>query len=269
MKGIKSINCVVETPKGYGIKYDYDPRLGRLFVKKRLPAGLVFPFDFGYIPGTMGEDGDPLDVVMISEMQLFPGCSVDCRIIGSLKVVQREKNGRPIRNDRYIAVPVISVTYRAVTEISQLPGNLLQELEVFFITYNRQEGKQLDVVAKMPGARAMAEIKKAEKQAQPGKLIQLLLPLYDAAGKPFPAGYYQRVKDKLVKEFGGVTVYTQSPASGLWKDDDQNIVKDRIIIYEVMAGRSDQAFWHKYKKQLQSKFNQDEIIIRQLEVGLL
>ncbi|MFX9665122.1 inorganic diphosphatase, partial [Acinetobacter baumannii] len=87
MKGIKSINCVVETPKGYGIKYDYDPRLGRLFVKKRLPAGLVFPFDFGYIPGTMGEDGDPLDVVMISEMQVFPRCSVDCRIIGSLKVV--------------------------------------------------------------------------------------------------------------------------------------------------------------------------------------
>ncbi len=269
MKGIKSINCVVETPKGCGIKYDYDPKQGRLSVKKRLPAGLVFPFDFGYIPGTLGEDGDPLDVVMISETQLFPGCSVDCRIIGSLKVVQREKNGRPIRNDRYIAVPVISVTYRAVTEISQLPDSLLQELEVFFITYNRQEGKQLDVVAKMAGARAITEIKKAEKQAIPGKLIQLLLPLYDTAGKPFPAGYYQRVKDKFVKEFGGVTVYTQSPASGLWKDDDQKIVRDKIIIYEVMAGRVDQAFWDKYKKQLRSQFNQDDIIIRQMEVGLL
>lgn len=92
MNGIKSvINCLVETPKGYGVKYVYDPKLGRLSMKKLLPAGWVFPFDFGFIPGTLGEDGDPLDIVMISEIPSFPGCSVDCRIIGGLKVFKKAR----------------------------------------------------------------------------------------------------------------------------------------------------------------------------------
>ena len=65
---MNSINCIIETPKGSSVKYDYDPTLGTLALMKVMPAGLVFPFDFGYIPGTLGEDGDPLDVIVISEI---------------------------------------------------------------------------------------------------------------------------------------------------------------------------------------------------------
>jgi len=79
-----TITAMIECPKGSNQKFDYDPAEKRFKLNKILPAGLVFPFDFGMIPGTKGEDGDPLDIIVISEGSAFPGCLVDCRIISGL-----------------------------------------------------------------------------------------------------------------------------------------------------------------------------------------
>src|SRR3954471_7423727 len=102
---MKTLTAIVETPKGSAQKYTYEPEHKWLKLNKGLPAGMVFPFDFGFIPDTKGGDGDPLDVIAISEITSFPGCCMDCRIIGALKVNQTERNGITTRNDRFLAVP--------------------------------------------------------------------------------------------------------------------------------------------------------------------
>lgn len=98
---MKVVNAIIESPKGQGHKYDFEPETKFFKLMKVLPAGLVFPFDFGFIPKTKGEDGDPLDVVVISEIPTFPGCSMDCRIIGAITANQTEKDGETVRNDRF------------------------------------------------------------------------------------------------------------------------------------------------------------------------
>jgi inorganic pyrophosphatase len=85
------LTVVVETPKGSTEKYNYDQEQHFLKLKKILPAGMVFPYDFGFIPNTKGEDGDPLDIIIISEFKSFPGCRMDCRIAGAILAEQDEK----------------------------------------------------------------------------------------------------------------------------------------------------------------------------------
>src|SRR4051794_16686563 len=98
------VNVVIETPKGSRNKFAYDPA-SRLFeLKKVLPRGIAFPFDFGFIPSTLAEDGDPLDVLVLMDEPAFPGCKVRCRLVGVIEAEQTEKGKKTLRNDRLIAV---------------------------------------------------------------------------------------------------------------------------------------------------------------------
>src|ERR1700743_668040 len=97
-----SIDVVIETPKGSVQKYDYDDKTHFFKMSKILPSGMVFPYDFGFIPDTKGEDGDPLDVIVISEFNSFPGVMIKCRVIGGIKAKQSEEDGKMIRNDRFL-----------------------------------------------------------------------------------------------------------------------------------------------------------------------
>jgi len=139
------IDVVIETPKGSVQKYDYDPSSHFFKLKKILPTGMMFPYDFGFIPGTRGEDGDPLDIIVISEFNSFPGCVISCRVIGGIKAEQSAEDGKNskkmIRNDRYLAVPECSNIFENITTVNDLPKNIIKELEVFFEDYNRIEGK--------------------------------------------------------------------------------------------------------------------------------
>lgn len=146
---MKPINIVIETPKGSTCKYNYDADQKCFRLKKILPAGMAFPFDFGFIPDTKGGDGDPLDVMVISELSTFPGCCVDCRIIGVFKVEQSGPDGKTIRNDRFFAIPEVSQIFKDVKDIEDLPGTITDQLESFFKNYIRQEGKQLEVVERL------------------------------------------------------------------------------------------------------------------------
>jgi inorganic pyrophosphatase len=137
---MNTITVIIETPKGSAEKYDYDPLLKLFRLKKILPTGMVFPFDFGFIPDTKGQDGDPLDVIVVSEFHSFPGCVVDCRIIGAITAEQSDKK-KKIRNDRFLAIPVEGNIFKKIESIEDLPEEIVEELEQFFTNYNNIEGK--------------------------------------------------------------------------------------------------------------------------------
>jgi inorganic pyrophosphatase len=156
MENQKTITAMIESSKGFNQKFDYDPEQQRFKLSKILPAGLVFPFDFGMIPGTKGEDGDPLDIIIISESATFPGCLIDCRIIGALQAEQTERDGKTMRNDRFIGVPGVSQQYADIRSLKQLPEAIINQLEAFFKNYNEQAGKVFRVTARLEAEGAAA-----------------------------------------------------------------------------------------------------------------
>jgi inorganic pyrophosphatase len=138
---MQPITVVVETPKGSAEKFDYEPAYKAFKLNKVMPAGMVFPYDFGFIPDTKGGDGDPLDIIILSEFKTFTGCLLDCRILGGILAQQTERDGNQMRNDRFIGVPAVSHQYDGINSLKDLPPHLLDELEHFFKAYNEMTGK--------------------------------------------------------------------------------------------------------------------------------
>jgi inorganic pyrophosphatase len=158
----ETIDIIIETPKGCRNKYAYDEKVKAFRLKKILPVGAVFPFDFGFIPGTKGEDGDPLDVLVIMNEPAYPGCVVECRIIGALKAKQTERDGKAEENDRLIAVSVVSTSYSEVRSLKDINKNILDEIEHFFISYNEQAGKKFEPGGWANAKESMMLIQKAK-----------------------------------------------------------------------------------------------------------
>lgn len=149
------VDIIIETPAGSREKYKYDKKFNLFRLHKMLPAGLSFPFDFGFIPDTKGEDGDPLDVMVISELKSFAGCVMDCRMIGCIRAEQ-SAGKEMIRNDRFLVVPEQSVVFENVLSIDDLPSALIAEIESFLITYMELEGKTLLLGGNLNAEQAMA-----------------------------------------------------------------------------------------------------------------
>lgn len=93
-------------------------------------------------------------------------------------------------------------------------------------------------------------------------LVQLLLPLTDNAGAPFPATSYRAVADELTQRFGGVTAYTRAPAEGRWKEGGARVAHDEILIVEVMVDTLDRTWWGRYRTDLERRFAQDALVVR-------
>lgn len=158
----ETIDIVIETPKGCRNKYAYDEKLKAFRLKKILPAGAVFPFDFGFIPNTKGGDGDPLDVLMIMDEPAYPGCIIECRIIGALKARQTERDKQTEENHRLIAVSVVSTSYSEVNSLKDINKNILDQIEHFFISYNEQAGKKFEPQGWANAKEALQLIKEAK-----------------------------------------------------------------------------------------------------------
>ncbi|HYE07220.1 MAG TPA: hypothetical protein VEL07_17025 [Planctomycetota bacterium] len=94
-------------------------------------------------------------------------------------------------------------------------------------------------------------------------LVQLFLPLQDNDGVAFPASAFERVHAELRERFGGVTAFLHSPAVGAWKDGDET-VRDRVVLYEVMAERLEASWWTAYREDLERRFRQDSVVVRAL-----
>ena len=150
---------IIETPKGSRNKYTYDDKRALFTLKGVLPAGASFPYDFGFLPATLGEDGDPLDVLLLLDEPAFPGCLVLARIIGVLAVAQT-KEGRTLRNDRFLAVSALSKTHQSLQHIRDLDPNLLGQIEHFFKSYTEEKGQQFQVTGRH-GPKKAADLIKA------------------------------------------------------------------------------------------------------------
>ena len=152
-------NVVVETPRGSPYKYKYEPSLGAFTLHEVLPEGMTFPYDFGFLPGTCAEDGDPVDVMLLMDQPAFCGCVIPARIIGSIQARQTEE-GKTVENDRLVAIPEAARNTSEVRSIRDLPPARLKQIEHFFKNYDRQFGKRFRVL-RIQGPKAAERVARA------------------------------------------------------------------------------------------------------------
>ncbi len=158
------LQVIVETPKGSRNKFSYDPAQKIFMLKKVLPAGMVFPYDFGFLPQTLAPDGDPLDVLLLMDEPAFPGVVVRARLIGVIEGEQIDGRKRN-RNDRLLAVAEVNHFYAGIRKVSDLPRKWMRELQEFFVNYHRLEGKQYKLLGCKDISEARHLIRKARKAA--------------------------------------------------------------------------------------------------------
>ena len=141
----RKLRVVIETPKGSRNKFAFDPKEGVFELKKVLPAGMTFPYDFGFVPSTKADDGDPVDVLVLMDEPAFAGCVLTCRIIG---VIEGDEGAgkEKVRNDRIIAIEVGAHSWEDVKTVADLGKSFSKELEEFFVNYHKLSGKAYRVL---------------------------------------------------------------------------------------------------------------------------
>lgn len=140
VKDMETVEAVVEIPRGSRNKYEIDQTTGEIHLDRVLFSSVHYPTDYGFIPGTMSADGDPLDVLIIVEEPTFPGCRIKIRPIGVL--LMHDEKGV---DEKILAVPVADPRFEGITDISHLQPHWLTEISHFFDTYKLLEGKETRV----------------------------------------------------------------------------------------------------------------------------
>ncbi|PYX21605.1 MAG: inorganic pyrophosphatase [Acidobacteria bacterium] len=138
-------SVTIETPKGSRNRIKYDPSRRQFKLSKVMPEGMMFPYDFGFVPLTKADDGDPLDVLVLTDEPLFPGCLVECSLIGVPKAEQKEER-HTNRNDRLIAVANQSLLYSGTKTLKDLNPKILQQVEEFFVNYQKVCGIEVRIL---------------------------------------------------------------------------------------------------------------------------
>lgn len=131
------VNVVVEIPKGSGHKYEYDPDLDAFCLDRTLYSPMHYPGDYGFIPGTLAEDGDALDALILLEQPTFPGCVIRARPIGILTMLDEGREDAKV-----LAVSVGDPRMERIKGIQDVDEHLLREVRYFFDTYSELEGKK-------------------------------------------------------------------------------------------------------------------------------
>jgi inorganic pyrophosphatase len=140
-----TLHVIIETPKGSRNKFAYDEERKIFQLKKVLPVGMAFPYDFGFVPSTKAEDGDPTDVLVLMDEPAFPGCLLHCRLIGIIEGEEGSKKDK-VRNDRLVAVERANHSFANVDHIRDLGKKFVRELEEFFVNYHALSGKKYRVL---------------------------------------------------------------------------------------------------------------------------
>jgi inorganic pyrophosphatase len=158
------IQVIIETPRGSRNKFAFDPEQKVFELKKVLPAGMAFPYDFGFGPSTKADDGDPIDVLVLMEEPVPVGSLVKCRLIGALTGEQHEKEeNKTVRNDRLLAVERGNHEYSEIADIADLSKKLLHELEQFFANYHQLAGNRYKPLQRCNARDALKLLKRAMK----------------------------------------------------------------------------------------------------------
>jgi inorganic pyrophosphatase len=158
------LQVIVETPKGSRNKFAFDPDQKVFALRKVLPAGMTFPYDFGFLPRTIAQDGDPIDVLLFMDEPAFPGVAVRARLVGIIEGEQLDGK-KKIRNDRLLAVAEMNHFYANIHRPEDLPKDFLRELEDFFVNYHKLEGKQYKLLGCKGSDTAQRAIDKARRAA--------------------------------------------------------------------------------------------------------
>ncbi len=167
--GHELAHVVVETPRGARAKLTFDPELKTFVLSKSLMLGLSYPYDWGFIPSTRAEDGDPLDAMVIHDAATTPGLVLRCKLIGVLQTIQKTKHEQ-IRNDRVIAVPTDSHRERELQGVGDLPPEVKEELEKFFVATDELEAKTLKFLGWQGPAQAKKLVRRLRKDFQEKEL---------------------------------------------------------------------------------------------------
>jgi inorganic pyrophosphatase len=155
----EQIHVVIETPSGSRTKYAWNPALRAFAVRKVLPLGTTFPYDFGFIPSTKAADGDPLDALVLADEPLAVGCLVVCRVLGAVECVTSEPDGKQVRNDRIIVVPVASIAGAEWQTLADIGQRLAHEIVDFLASYTRREGRTFKLLETVDATKALALIR--------------------------------------------------------------------------------------------------------------
>jgi inorganic pyrophosphatase len=133
------INVVVEIPKGSRNKYELDHETGRIRLDRTLFSPVHYPTDYGFVPDTLAEDGDPLDALVLLSEPTVPGCEIQARIVGMLDMADDAG-----RDQKLLVVPLTDPHWNYIHRIDQVPSHLLREIEHFFSVYKTLEDKTVE-----------------------------------------------------------------------------------------------------------------------------
>lgn len=159
------VQVIIETPAGCRNKFSFDAEQGIFAHKKTLPAGMSFPYNFGFLPQTTAADGDPIDVLLLMDEPAFPGIAVRGRLIGVIKGQQIDGK-KKVRNDRLVVVAEATHRYANVNKLKDLPGKWIDEVAEFFVNYHHLEGKKYELLGTNGASEARRLIRKARKAAE-------------------------------------------------------------------------------------------------------
>ena len=154
------IRVVIETPRGATAKLAFDPRMRMFGYVRPLPVGMMYPYDWGFIPSTLGEDGDPLDGLVIHQASTAPGVIIKCDLLGALRVKQKDQGGKVLRNDRYILCPHREDASDEPVVADHVSDDLRREIEQFFLSSVLGTGKTI----KFKGWQDATEARRALKK---------------------------------------------------------------------------------------------------------
>ncbi len=155
----EEINVLVEIPQGSSVKYELNKDLGVLVVDRLLHTSMNYPFNYGFIPSTHAEDGDPLDVLLVSSLPVAPGSLVAARPIGALEM---EDESGPDNKIIALPLPTIDPHFADIGDVFSLSEHLQQRIRHFFESYKElEQGKWVKTGEFLPKSKAFQEIKKA------------------------------------------------------------------------------------------------------------
>jgi inorganic pyrophosphatase len=157
------INVVIETPRGSRGKFKYDSASRVFRLHKLLPVGLTFPFHFGFVPGTRGQDGDPLDVLLLLDVEVPVGTLVAGIVLGAIKANQTGHHDKTVRNDRLIVLADLEHQLTRCQSLDEVPHDQLSDMEQFFINVNRQERKRFEPIGRASAEEALGIIRGAKR----------------------------------------------------------------------------------------------------------
>jgi inorganic pyrophosphatase len=162
MDAAQTIEMIVEIPSGSRNKYEYDHERDVIFLDRRLFSSTVYPADYGFIPGTLAGDGDPLDILALTEDGTFPGCHIRVRPVGVFRM--RDERGT---DAKIISVPAYDPLTADIHNIDDLPQQLRNEIAHFFHVYKDLEpGKQTEVQGFQGVESAWNEIRESQARAE-------------------------------------------------------------------------------------------------------